>query len=171
MGWTAPFTAVTGVLVTAAQLNASYRDNLNFLNSTPGCRLRRVANQSINNITPTSITWDQEDLDTDGFITSPSTTVTIPAGLDGRFAITVFAQAAANLQNRCYIDIIPTSVITGMPSNLRTVIATGNSDPRYLAAVTIPLLAGDSFIVQLFHTIGAATNHTAWMTCSRTSAS
>src|SRR6266540_276541 len=130
MGWTAPFTAVTGVLVTAAQLNASYRDNLNFLNSTPGCRLRRVANQSINNITPTSITWDQEDLDTDGFITSPSTTVTIPAGLDGRFAITVFAQAAANLQNRCYIDIIPTSVITGMPTNL-----------------------------------------TAWMTCSRTSAS
>src|SRR6266511_335861 len=135
MGWTAPFTAVTGVLVTAAQLNASYRDNLNFLNSTP------------------------------------STTITIPAGLDGRFAITVFAQAAANLNNRCYIDIIPTSAITGMPSNLRTVMATGNSDPRYLAAVTIPLLAGDSFIVQLFHTIGAATNHTAWMTCSRTSAS
>src|SRR6266508_3372086 len=147
MGWTAPFTAVTGVLVTAAQLNASYRDNLNFLNSTPGCRLRRVANQSIANITPTSISWDQEDLDTDGFITTPSTTITIPAGLDGR------------------------SAITGMPSNLRTVMATGNSDPRYLAAVTIPLLAGDSFIVQLFHTIGAATNHTAWMTCSRTSAS
>ena len=171
MGWTAPFTAVTGVLVTAAQLNGSYRDNLNFLNSTPGCRLRRAANQSINNITPTSISWDQEDLDTDGFITSPSTTITIPAGLDGRFAITVYAQAAANLQNRCYIDIIPTTVITGVPTNLRTVITAGNSDARYLATVVIPLLAGDSFVVQLFHTIGAATNHTAWMTCSRVSAS
>src|SRR6266511_2468365 len=101
--------------------------------------------------------------------TAPFTAVT--GGLDGRFAITVYAQAAANLQNRCYIDIIPTTVITGVPTNLRTVITTGNSDPRYLAAVVIPLLAGDSFIVQLFHTIGAATNHTAWMTCSRVSAS
>ncbi len=134
MGWTAPFTAVTGVLVTAAQLNASYRDNLNFLNSTPGCRLRRVANQSIANITPTSISWDQEDLDTDGFITTPSTTITIPAGLDGRFAITVFAQAAANLNNRCYIDIIPTSAPpatatrgTWRPSPSRCWLATRSS--------------------------------------------
>jgi len=171
MGWTAPFTAVTGVLVTAAQLNASYRDNLNFLNSTPGCRLRRAANQSINNVTDTAISWDTEDLDTDGFIVSPSTTVTIPAGLDGRYAITVFAAAAANLLNRCYVDIVPTSTITGLPTILRTVITTGNTDSRYLATVVIPLLAGDTFTVHLFHSIGAATNHTAWMTVSRVSAS
>src|SRR6266540_3251002 len=157
MGWTAPFTAVTGVLVTAAQLNASYRDNLNFLNSTPGCRLRRAANQSINNTTDTAISWDTEDLDTDGFITTPSTTITIPAGLDGRYAITVYAQ--------------PATVITGVPANLRTPIVSGTADLRYLATVVIPLLAGDSFQVHLFHTIGAATNHTAWMTCSRVSAS
>jgi len=171
MGWTAPFTAVTGVLVTAAQLNASYRDNLNFLNSTPGCRLRRAANQSINNTTDTAISWDTEDLDTDGFITTPSTTITIPAGLDGRYAITVYAQSATALAGRCYIDINPTTVITGVPANLRTPIVSGTADLRYLATVVIPLLAGDSFIVQLFHTIGAATNHTAWMTCSRVSAS
>jgi len=132
-----------------------------------GCRLRRVANQSINNITETAISWDTEDQDTDGFITVTATTITIPTGLGGLYAITFFAQAAANLQTRCYVDFNMTSTITGMPTDLRTVIMTNNNDSRYLAAVTIPLNAADSFTASVFHTIGAATNHTAWLSCYR----
>jgi hypothetical protein len=132
-----------------------------------GCRLRRVANQSINNITDTAISWDTEDQDTDGFIAVTSATITIPTGLGGLYAITAFAAAAANLAGRCYIDIVPTTTITGTPANLRVTIPTVASDSRYLNALTIPLNAADTFQVHVFHTIGAATNHTAWLSCYR----
>src|SRR6266540_549169 len=132
-----------------------------------GCRLRRVAVQSINNITSTSISWDTEDQDTDGFIAVTSATITIPTGLGGLYAIQFQAAAAANLQARCYVDIIPTPTIAGMPAQFRQVIMTNNNDTRYLAGVTIPLNAADSFVVQVFHTIGAASNHTAWLSCYR----
>ena len=135
-----------------------------------GCRLRRVANQLINNATDTAISWDQEDQDTDGFITTTSATITIPTGLGGLYAITMYAKSTANLNGRTYIDLVLTSAITGIPVNLRTVIATGNNDSRYLASETIPLLAADTFQVHVFHTIGAADNHTAWMSCYRIAA-
>ncbi len=170
MGWTTPFTAVTGVLVTAANING-YRDDLNFLNAQPGCRLRRVANQSISNITTTSVSWDTEDLDTDGFIVATSPTVTIPSGLGGRFAITARAQSASALgAGRAFIQVVPTSGITGLPAEFRVPVNNNSADSRYVVSVTIPLLAGDTFVVQVFHSIGAADNHTAWMACSRVGA-
>lgn len=47
-----------------------------------GCVVRRVANQSIATSTATAISWDTEDIDTDGFFASGSPTIfTIPAGL------------------------------------------------------------------------------------------
>ncbi len=134
-----------------------------------GCRLRRVANQLVSNITDTAISWDTEDDDPLGFITITSPTVTIPAGLDGVYAITAFALSATTLAGRCFIDVVVTTAIVGTPVNLRVTISTVASDLRYLNAVTIPLLAADSFQVHLFHTIGVATNHTAWLSCYRVS--
>lgn len=57
---------------------------------------RRVAFQSIPNTTPTAISWDTEDADTDGFLSPSSTTATIPAGLGGVYAVTAFGYAGAD---------------------------------------------------------------------------
>lgn len=48
-----------------------------------GGQWRRVAVQSIPSGSLTAITFDTEDEDTDGFLTPPGATLTIPAGLGG----------------------------------------------------------------------------------------
>lgn len=48
-----------------------------------GFRLRRSSNLAISEATPTDITWQVENWDTDGFIAVSATTVTIPAGMSG----------------------------------------------------------------------------------------
>jgi len=132
-----------------------------------GCRLRRVANQSINNITETAISWDTEDQDTDGFIAVTSATITIPTGLGGLYAITFQAAASANLNGRSFVDLTPTSTITGMPTEFRQVIFHENNDSRYFMSATIPLNAADSFVMRVFQTNGVALNFTAWLSCYR----
>ena len=52
--------------VTAAKLNTDVRDGYNFLLATPRAVMRKTANQSIPNATLTAVTWDLEDVDTDG---------------------------------------------------------------------------------------------------------
>lgn len=52
-------------------------------------RVRRVANQTLSAATMTDISWDTEDVDTDGLVAVPSTTFTIPAGRGGVYGITV----------------------------------------------------------------------------------
>jgi hypothetical protein len=135
-----------------------------------GCRLRRVANQSVNSATSTSISWDTEDQDTDLFIAVTSATITIPTGLGGLYAITAQAAASANLNGRSFIDLIPTSAITGMPAQFRQVIFHENNDSRYFMSATIPLNAADSFVIQVFQTNGVALNFTGWLSCYRIAA-
>lgn len=52
------------------------------------CRVRRVAGQSIGAGATAALSFDTEDVDTDGFIAVTSSTVTIPAGFDGLYALT-----------------------------------------------------------------------------------
>lgn len=52
-----------------------------------GFLVKRTANQAIGN-TFTDISFDGEDVDTDGFFTATSTTVTIPSGLGGLYMLT-----------------------------------------------------------------------------------
>lgn len=133
-----------------------------------GCRLRRVANQSVNNITVASISWDTEDQDTDGFITVTSATVTIPTGLGGLYGITFRTLAGALLAGRNFAQIVPTSGITGMPAQIRAPYSGGEDSAS--CTVVIPLLAADSFVCQVFHSQGAAQNFTAWLSCYRIAA-
>ena len=60
-----------------------------------GCHVQRAATQTIPNVTATAISWDSEVTDTDGFITAPSGTITIPAGLGGVYGITVATNLSA----------------------------------------------------------------------------
>lgn len=52
-----------------------------------GVSVRRAANQSIADATTAAITFDTEDVDTDGFIAVSSTTITIPSGLGGLYVL------------------------------------------------------------------------------------
>ena len=131
----------------------------------PGCRLRRAANQAITTGTLTSISWDTEDDDPNGFIAATSTTVTIPTGLGGLYAITCNPVSGAALTGRSLIRLVPTSAIAGMPGTLRVVIPT--TEVEAVLTLAIPLLAGDSFIVQVFHSNGVNVNFTAWLSCYR----
>jgi hypothetical protein len=130
-----------------------------------GCRVRRAANQSIASATATSMSWDTEDEDTNGFISVTSTTITIPTGLDGLYAITAELNCAGISGNGGGIIVVPTSGITGIPTDFLTPL-----DPtrdRGAIGITVPLLAGDSFVVQAFHATGAAVNFTGYCTCYR----
>lgn len=107
--WTSPATFADTDPLTAAELNEQLRDNtLNvderlalhgILSSTRlnqvksalcGVRLTGSAVQSISTGTDTTVTWNTETYDTDGFHDTGSNTdrITIPSGLDGYYRIT-----------------------------------------------------------------------------------
>jgi len=130
-----------------------------------GCQLRRVANQSITNGVATAISWDTEDVDTNGFIAVTSSTITIPAGLGGLYAITAYLNCAGITGTGGAIIIDPTSSITGMPADFLTPL--DETRDRGSFGIIIPLLAGDTFNVQAFHASAAAVNFTAWLSCYR----
>jgi hypothetical protein len=130
-----------------------------------GCRLRRSATQSINSASSTAISWDTEDEDLGGFITVTSTTVTIPTGQSGLYAITCRAVYTASMSGRCFIEIAPTSTIPSMPAQFRN--PSRDTEDEYAIGITIPLLAGDTFLSRVFQSAGAARNVTAWLSCYR----
>jgi hypothetical protein len=63
-----------------------------------GCVLTKTANQSINNLSITGITWDSELKDTNGFHdnSTNNTRITIPSGKGGLYLITGQVSYAAN---------------------------------------------------------------------------
>lgn len=134
-----------------------------------GCRLRRVANQSISNITSTPISWDTEDQDTDGFITVTGTTITVPTGLDGIYAISCRVSGLfTNARN--FVEVGVTTSITGVPADFRVPWNEPSDENRLGAFISaLPLAAGDSFVCNLFQSSGGALNITAWMSCYRVS--
>lgn len=67
-----------------------------------GCQLRKSADQSISNNTDTATTFDQEDIDTDGFHSTATNTsrITIPAGKSGKYLVTMQTRFEANATGR-----------------------------------------------------------------------
>lgn len=132
-----------------------------------GCRLRRVAAQSITSGNQIGISWDTEDADTDLFITVTSTTITIPTGLGGLYAVTAEGLwAAAPATGRNLIIVNPgTSGLTGIPAEFRNSHAA--TETQISQAITIPMLEGDTFTIDVFQTSGGPINITGWMSCYR----
>lgn len=75
MAWTTPTTAVAGNAILASLWNSDVKGNTEFLYTPPMCKVRRKTNLT-GYTTATAVTWDQEDIDTDGMYTS-GTNVTI----------------------------------------------------------------------------------------------
>lgn len=133
-----------------------------------GCRLRRVANQSIaTGGSPSTISWDTEDQDTHGFIIAHATTgtlITIPSGKAGLYSgmFTLFG----GVTGRSFIQAIITSANTGYPTDHRVPIS-DSEDRGVLALSKIPMLAGDTLLIQVFHSTGSSVNFTGWGTWYR----
>ena len=72
-----------------------------------GCVLTNAANISLANNTTVTLTWDQEDFDTDGFHSTSTNTsrITIPAGLAGKYLVTSKVQYTSNSNGRRIVQI------------------------------------------------------------------
>ncbi len=61
-----------------------------------GGRWERVATQSVTGSALTTISWDTETDDTDGFLAVPGSDITIPAGLAGFYVVTAQVVGSTN---------------------------------------------------------------------------
>ena len=118
-----------------------------------GARADRVTNQSISNNTVTSISFDSETADTDGFITPTSTTVTIPSGLDGVYAIFAHCVWASGPGTGCWSSIASSGTRLGAVANA--------GDTRSAVSITLPLAAGATISYQVYQISGGAINVTS----------
>jgi hypothetical protein len=129
-----------------------------------GVRLRRSP-QSIASATVTVIGWNTEDQDTDTYWSSgAATTITIPSGLGGIYAITYrVGISSLTTAGRCFASINVASAITGTPVIFRSLF--DSSEDQTVVTITLPLLAGDSFTADVFHSQGASRDADAWICC------
>jgi hypothetical protein len=147
---------VDGENINAAKLKSRFEDRLDALEADPlrtrhGCRLSRAAAQTVSAGVTATVSWDTEREDTDGYIAVTGTTITIPTGLPGIYAITADINPAAGTGNN-FLDLVLTSSIPGFPATYRQFI-----DPnldRAVLSITVPLAVGDSFIVQVQIAVG-----------------
>jgi len=87
-------TFTSGAVLTAAQMNG-IGTNVNNYRVPPICIARRNAAQSIANNTETSVSFDTEDVDTDGMFAPTSTNITIQT--DGVYLLTGVVRLAATV--------------------------------------------------------------------------
>jgi hypothetical protein len=108
-----------------------------------GCRLTKSADQSVTASTFAAVTWDQEDIDTDGFhdTTSNTSRLTIPTGLGGVYRVTgTLAFSSVSDQN----DQIVALYINGV-EDVTSRIRLGASYANSTTSINIPF----SWLVQL----------------------
>lgn len=129
-----------------------------------GCRLRRAV-QSIPTATPTVIGWNVEDQDTDTYWSAGAPTmIVIPSGLSGIHAITYrVGISSLTTAGRCFASINVTSAVTGTPVIFRSPFDA--TEDQAVVTITLPLLAGDSFTADVFHSQGASRDADAWISC------
>ena len=121
----------------------------------------RTSGQSVGSGSQTTITWTTEGLDTHGFLTPTSGTVTIPAGMGGLYAIT--AQLVTYfVSGSCYAQITAAGRIYRTPF-------TSPGEDLVSVSATVPLAAGDTISVAVFHTSGSTITWTGALYVNRAS--
>lgn len=131
-----------------------------------GAVLRRAAVQSIANTTDTAISWDTEDTDTDGFIAVTGSTLTIPTGLDGIYAISAAVAWASSPGANSNVRI----ALTGTTGDYRTCVGTSTvAYQNQAVSATVGLSATNTIAINCYQSTGAAINVTArlevWRLC------
>lgn len=153
MAWTAPRTWGATEIATAAHLNTDVRDNMLWLGTRKGFKIRRAANQSIGTASITAVSFDTEDSDTDAFGSVAATTYTIPSGLDGMYAITANAVFASGAGTAPMLRIIAGGI------NHDFAIPTAVSDGS--GSIIVPLAATNTIGVSVYQNSGGSINVTA----------
>ena len=120
-----------------------------------GITTQRSAVQSIPNATATTVTWDAETSDSDGFSSPPSGSVVVPSGLSGLYMVTCrtewSAGVGATLGGQITIKRGSTEWWFPMPINVTGATATLG---------ILPWSAGDTLTVQVLQTSGGSLNMT-----------
>jgi len=136
-------------------------DRLNVM----GCTLRRASNQTLNDATDTTISWDTEVVDTDALWDAGTPTViTIPE--TGLWAITFHVARAAAVNARSLVDIVTSAAPWSSLNNfIRAPWPTG--EDRGCGSFTIPLTAADTFTVRVNADGSGNSTMLAGLTCYR----
>jgi hypothetical protein len=136
------------------------------LGQRTGCTLRRAAAQTLPDIATTAISWDTEDSDPFGMIAAPSTTLTIPAGGDGIWAIAFVVSLVAVVTGRSFADLTPTTTPWSISAGaLRFPFSTGEGIIG--GGATFPMVAGNTITVSVNADTAAGTTMTAALTAYR----
>lgn len=164
-----PTNLANGDLITEAWVDAV----VNELTALPGRyaplarvggRWRRAALQSLATGANPLITWDTEDFDSATFATVPGTAIVVPAGLGGIYTISTQVVASSVTAGRTFISINIASAVVGSPMAAR---ASFTGEDQGAVSATVPLLAGDSFTVSLFHNTGSTRDFTGFLQLTR----
>ena len=125
-----------------------------------GCALRRVATQTFNDSTVTTVSWDTQDEDTDGLWSSGST-VTIPA--DGIWAISYTLWGGGTATGRGLASII----ISGITLPHRSAFQAGE---QYCTVTAVKRLsASTTFTCEAYADMAGNSTLTASLDCYRMS--
>lgn len=132
-------------------------------------RVRRAATQNIGSAsTPTSISWDTEDQDTDGFLAAPSATLTIPTGCDGRYSVDGLliwaAEPGTTSSNFFTWKITRGGVALYFAGSIDNPNTRNVSGSYYVACPgpSLDLAAGDTVELEVAQSSGAGINVTAY---------
>lgn len=156
--------AIEGILGTNPQgAFATVKAWLTDLTTRVGLKARKAATQSVPDATLTAISFDTEDEDTDGFITVPSATVTVPAGKGGIYVVTVEVFVAAVTTGQVTIR-----TSTGTTNNHNFQYTGPNQNPA--ATIVQSLVAGNTLTVLVQQNSGGAANVTARLEMYRVAA-
>ena len=121
-----------------------------------GCYLQKSANQSINNTTLTTVTWDVETLDSDGFhsnVTNNSR-ITIPSGKAGKYSIGVSLNWASNSTGLRQILFAKNGTTFSWSQNGTATTGATMVNKN----IIVDLAVGDYVEIQAYQTSGGALN-------------
>ncbi len=106
----------------------------------------------------TAITWGTVIEDPYSFA-SANPVLTIPTGYAGTYVIT--ARAAAPVAGRSFIEITPTSTVTGAPAQWR--VPMDPAEDQAIITIVTRFADGDTFSFGAFHSTGSTQNFAAWI--------
>jgi len=130
-----------------------------------GCTIRKTGNTSVGNVANATITWTAEDVDTDGFIAVSSSTVTIPTGLGGLYAVSCSVLFDMSPVGTIGVGIQATlsGTIRGYHGSVlaanNTITSSGTIRTSGTSAV-IPMSAGDTLVFSCTQSTGGSANLT-----------
>lgn len=122
-----------------------------------GLILANSANQAVNNITDTTLTWDTEFWDTDGFhstTTNPSR-ITIPAGLGGKYLLDGVLSVGANATGLRYASFKQNG---GASFYIASSQGNGTYSTFVSFSIILNLAAGDYIEMTTFQNSGGSLN-------------